>query len=181
MKFTTAILFFILTALLSAGKSKISDTDNPHPNPKPAHAQNATAATSTISLTKTIYRTKIISVDLTTPAPTMLPPYTIETSSVGPGDTPASEARSAVAQATPTSTNVVQITATSVSHVGITVTDTAVVAGSPAAPAATSIPVEVEIAQMWGLNGGGKLEPSKWFMFGLFVFAGVQNLFFAQY
>ncbi|KAI4850235.1 hypothetical protein E4T44_02867 [Aureobasidium sp. EXF-8845] len=121
----------------------------------------------TIELTSTIYSTEIDGVVVTSLSTVVAP---ITSTSI------------ATAISTAISTDFLEVTSTK--HIGTTITTTSVVvsATTPRVTTSTShIPIEQDIAQMWGLNGSEHLVAGKWLAFSVVLLSVAHYLFFAHY
>jgi hypothetical protein len=139
----------------ASGSGAVSD-DTPSVELKSVFVQ-------TIELTSTVYSTEIDGVVITSPSTVVAP---VTSTSI----------------ATAILTDFLEITSTK--HIGTTVTTTSVVvsATTPRVTTSTShIPIEQEIAQMWGLNGSEHLVAGKWLAFSVVLLSVAHYLFFAHY
>ncbi|CAD0101387.1 unnamed protein product [Aureobasidium mustum] len=185
---TFVVLAFVLAALFSA-----------------VGAQNFTHSTTTATVTKTVFQTVTTSVNLAT-LPGFAPhgpafgssasaaydasfelksmavqtvEYTSTIFSTEVDGVVVTSLSTIVAPVTSTSTDFSEVTSITTKHMGTTITTTSVVvtASTPSA-AASSISVEQNIAQMFGLNGSEHVQASPWLAYGV-VLLGVGHYLFS--
>jgi hypothetical protein len=121
----------------------------------------------TIELTSTIYSTEIDGVVVASLSTVVAP---VTSTSV------------ATAISIAISTGFLEVTSTK--HINTTITTTSVVvsATTPRVTTSTSyIPIEQDIAQMWGLNGSEHLVAGKWLAFSVVLLSVAHYFFFAHY
>jgi hypothetical protein len=121
----------------------------------------------TIELTSTIFSTEVDGVVVTSLS-TVVAPVT----------------STATAISTATSTAFQEVTSISTKQIGTTITTTSVIvsATTPRVTTSTShIPIEQDIAQMWGLNGSAHLVVGNWLVYSVVLLSVAHYLFFAHY
>jgi hypothetical protein len=121
----------------------------------------------TIELTSTIFSTEVDGVVVTSLS-TVVAPVT----------------STATAISTVISTAFQEVTSISTKQIGTTITTTSVIvsATTPRVTTSTShIPIEQDIAQMWGLNGSAHLVAGNWLVFSVVLLSVAHYLFFAHY
>jgi hypothetical protein len=117
----------------------------------------------TIELTSTVFSTEVDGVVVTSLS-TVVAPVT--------------------STATATSTAFQEVTSISTKQIGTTITTTSVIvsATTPRVTTSTShIPIEQDIAQMWGLNGSAHLVAGNWLVFSVVLLSVAHYLLFAHY
>ncbi|KAG9849689.1 hypothetical protein KCU98_g4775, partial [Aureobasidium melanogenum] len=126
-------------------------------------------AVQTIEFTSTIFSTEVDGVVVTSLSTVVAPVTSTSTELQG---------------VTSTSTEFQEVTSTTTKHAGTTITTTSVVvsASTPSATASSSsISVEQNIAQMFGLNGSEHVQANRWLVFSVVVLGVAHYLFFAHH
>ncbi|KAG9962995.1 hypothetical protein KCU61_g4201, partial [Aureobasidium melanogenum] len=187
------VLAFVLTALFST-----------------VCAHNITHSTITATVTKTVFHTVTTSINVAT-LPGFAPHGPAFGSSASADYDPSFELKSmavqtteftstiystevdgvvvtsfstVVAPVTSISTEFQEVTSTTTKHAGTTITTTSVVvsASTPGTTASSSsISIEQNIAQMFGLNGSKHVQANRWLVFSVVVLGVAHYLFFAHH
>ncbi|KAK6001945.1 hypothetical protein QM012_002435 [Aureobasidium pullulans] len=124
-------------------------------------------AVQTIEFTSTIFSTEVDGVVITSLSTIVAPVTSTTTELQG---------------ITSTSTDFQEVTSTTTKHAGTTITTTSVVvSASTTSAAASSISIEQNIAQMWGLNGSEHVQVSRWLVFSVVILGVAHYLFFAHH
>ncbi|KAG9659975.1 hypothetical protein KCU95_g7510, partial [Aureobasidium melanogenum] len=126
-------------------------------------------AVQTIEFTSTIFSTEVDGVVVTSLSTVVAPVTSTSTELQG---------------VTSTSTEFQEVTSTTTKHAGTTITTTSVVisASTPSATASSSsISIEQNIAQMFGLNGSEHVQANRWLVFSVVVLGVAHYLFFAHH
>lgn len=126
-------------------------------------------AVETIEFTSTIFSTEVDGVVVTSLSTIVAPVTSTSTELHG---------------VTSTSTEFQEVTSTTTKHARTTITTTSVVvsASTPSiAASSSSISVEQNIAQMFGLNGSEHVQANRWLVFSVVVLGVAHYLFFAHH
>lgn len=200
------VLAFVMASLLGTGNSKIYQLIIVRMLTALVCAKNVTLPTITATFTKTVFHTLTTSINVAT-LPGFAPHGPASGSSASAGYDLSLQLKSMAVQtieltstifstevdgvvvtslstivAPVTSTSLQEVTSTTTKHAGTTITTTSVIvsASTPSATA-SSISIEQNIAQMWGLNGSDHVQVSRWLAFSVVVLGVAHYLFFAHH
>lgn len=204
------VLVFVMAGLVSTGNQQIYQLVIVRMLTALVCAKNITHSTTTATVTKTVFHIVTTSINVAT-LPGFAPHGPAFGSSASAEYDPSFELKSmavqtieftstifstevdgmvvtslstVVAPVTSTSTKFQEVTSTATKHIGTTITTTSMVvsASTPSAAASSSsISIEQNIAQMWGLNGSERVQASRWLVFSVVVLGVAHYLFFAHH
>ncbi|KAG9952502.1 hypothetical protein KCU85_g1800, partial [Aureobasidium melanogenum] len=124
-------------------------------------------AVQTIEFTSTIFSTEVDGVVVTSLSTIVAPVTSTSTALEG---------------VTSTSTEFQEVTSTTTKHAGTTITTTSVVVSAlTRAASSSSISIEQNISQMFGLNGSEHVQASRWLVFSVVALGVAHYLFFAHH